>query len=180
MKHKIPENLKFWQDHIAVLFLVQEEMRRLDKLGVWQYYYPELAATEEQLVVVEAYLGHPIDKSYRDFLLCANGWKGFIQTVDLFGTGDLMGSGLMDYANAMLEILDNENVIESSGFLITDLLPIAATTKDKHLFVITHSNSSQPGIVIWFINEEIERFLNFEEYFLAMTDYNRLEIEGFR
>ncbi len=97
-----------WKDKIAVMFLVQNEIQRLDKSGIWKYYYPELAATEEQLAAVEAHLGHKLDKDYRDFLLCANGWKGFIQTINLFGTGDLMGSSLMDYAMTMLGILDDE------------------------------------------------------------------------
>jgi hypothetical protein len=180
MKHKEPDKLKDWKDRIAVMFLVQNEVQRLDKLGIWQYYYPELAATEEQLAVTEAYLGHSIDKNYRDFLLCANGWKCFTQSVNLFGTGDLMGSDLMDYAMTMLGILDDENVLEASGFTKEELLPIAATFDDRELHVMTRTTSQQPGLVIWFSGEEIDRFPNFEEYFLAMTDYNRLEIEGFK
>jgi hypothetical protein len=31
-----------------------------------------------------------------------------------------------------------------------------------------------------FAGEEIDRFPNFKEYFLAMTDYNRLEIDGLK
>ncbi|MFL2443764.1 SMI1/KNR4 family protein, partial [Bacillus thuringiensis serovar israelensis] len=35
---------------------------------------------------------------------------------------------------------------------------------------------SRPGEIIWFAGEEIDRFENFDEYFLAMIDYNREEI----
>lgn len=177
MKHKESDRLKGWKDKIAVMFLVQEEIQRLDKIGLWQYYYPELAATEEQLTAVEAQLGHSIDKGYKDFLMCANGWKCFSQTINLFGTGDLMGSSLMDYALEMLCILDDENVLASSGFTKAELLPIAVTFEDRDLHVITRPTSNEPGIVIWFSGQEIERYLNFEEYFLTMADYNRLEID---
>lgn len=177
MKHEEADRLKGWKDKIAVMFLVQEEIQRLDKIGLWQYYYPELAATEEQLTAVEARLGHSIDKGYRDFLICANGWKCFSQTINLFGTGDLMGSSLMDYALEMLCVLDDENVLASSGFTKAELLPIAATFEDRDLHVITRPTSNEPGIVIWFSGQEVERYLNFEEYFLTMADYNRLEID---
>ena len=178
MKHKETTSIKAWKDNIAVAFLVQEEIQRLDKLGIWQYYYPDLAATKEQLAAVEAHLGHGLDKDYRDFLLCANGWKGFTQTVNLFGTGDLMGSSLMDYALEMLDVMDDAYPFsESAGFSKAELLPIAATFEDRELHVMTRATSRQPGVVIWFSGQEIERYPDFKEYFLAMTDYNRLEIE---
>ena len=167
-----------WKDKIAVMFLVQEERQRVDKKGIWSYYYPELAATEEQLIATEAHLGHCIDKGYRDFLACANGWKCFSQTVNLFGTDDLIGSDLMNYALEMLDVMDDAFPLsESSGFAKEDLLPIAATLEDRDLHVMTRPTSRQPGVVIWLAGQEIERFPNFEEYFLAMADYNRLSID---
>jgi len=180
MNRKKPDTLKEWKDRIAVLLLVQNEIQRLDTQGLWQYYYPELAATEEQLAAVEAKLGHKLDKEYRDFLSCANGWEGFMQTVNLFSTKDLMGSPLMDYAMEMLTILDDEHVIKASGFEKAELLPIAATSQDRDLHVITRETSHQPGIVLWYAAEEIDRFPSFVEYFLAMADYNRLQIDFFK
>jgi hypothetical protein len=178
MKHEKTDILKAWKDNIAVMFLVQEEIQRLDKLGIFQYYYPELAATEKQLASVEMHLGHPIDQKYRNFLLCANGWSCFSQSVNLFGTGDLMGSALMDYALEMLDVMDDAFPIsDSTGFSKSELLPIAATFEDRDLHVMTRPSSHQPGVVIWFAGQEIERYPNFEEYFLTMTDYNRVTID---
>jgi len=175
-----PDRLKDWKDRIAVMFLVQEEIQRYDTRGLFQYYYPELAATEEQLNEVEAYLGHALDPDYRDFLACANGWKCFIQTVNLFGTDDLMGSELMNHALAMLDVIDGAYPIsQSSGFTKEELLPIAATFEDREIHLLTRTTSHQPGIVIWLSGYEIERYSNFEEYFLAMTDYNRHQIDYF-
>ena len=177
MKQEDSDRLKNWKDRIAVMFLVQEEIQRHDKLGVFQYYYPELAATEEQVNAVEKHLGHCLDKDYRDFLMCANGWKCFNQNVSLFSTGDLEGSSLMDYALEMLETMDMEYPIGYTGFSKEELLPIAATKEDKDLYVITRATSHQPGVVIWFAGEEVERYPNFEEFILAITDYNRANIK---
>ena len=82
----------------------------------------------------------------------------------------------MEYAMSILGILDDENVLAFSGFSKVELLPIAATLDSRDLHVITRATSRQPGVVIWYSGEEIDRYPNFEEYFLAMTDYNRLEI----
>jgi hypothetical protein len=160
------DKLKIWQDRIAIMFLIQEEIQKLDKVGLWQYYYPELAATEQQLIVAESHLGHTIDDYYRDFLMCANGWKSFSQTINLFGSEDLMGSDLMNYALDILNVMDNAYSFEYTGFSKEDFLPIAATYEEKDLYVITRPTSRQPGIVIWFSGQEIERYQNFEEYFL--------------
>ena len=178
MTHKEDDRLRAWKEKIAIMFLVQEEVQRQDKNRIYQYYYPELAAREEQLSIVEAYLGHPIDKYYRDFLLCANGWRRFRQHIDLFGTEDLLGSDLMKYALELIETKDAAySIMRETGFSKEELLPIAASLENRILHVITRPMSQQPGVVIWFDGQEIERYPNFEEYFLAMTDYSRYEIE---
>lgn len=170
--------LKAWQDEIAVLHSVRNEIQRLDKSGIWQYYPPELAATEEQVASAELHLGHPLDQGYRDFLQCANGWKCFTQSINLFGTEDLMGSDLMTCALEMLEVIDDAFPLsKSSGFSKEELMPIATTFEDKDLHVITKPAAHQPGVVIWFAGQEIERYPNFKTYFLSMVDYNRSEAD---
>ena len=169
-----------WKDKIVAMGLVKQELQQVDKLKFWPHHLPETEATEEQLAATEAHLGHSIDKDYRDFLLCANGWKAFTQSVNLFGTEDLMGSGLMEHASEMLKVLDDAFPLsESSGFSRAELLPIAATLEERDLHVMTRPTSQYPGIVIWLSGQEIERYPNFREYFLAMVDYNRLEIDWF-
>lgn len=85
----------------------------------------------------------------------------------------------MNYANTILDAIE-DSVLESSGFLRDQLLPIAATSTDKDLFVITKPASPNPGIVIWFAGDEIDRFESFTEFFLAMIDYNREELKYFK
>ncbi|MFA0814644.1 MAG: SMI1/KNR4 family protein [Anaerofustis sp.] len=168
-----------WKNNIVTMIYVKEELHKYDINGLWQYHFPEVAATEEQIESVERKLGYKLDANYRSFLTRANGWKGFYQTVDLFGTEEIVNSSIMKYANKLLDSLE-EDVIRSSGFLKSELMPIATTLNDKDLFVLTIPTSHKPGIVIWFAGEEIDRFSDFNEYFLAMIDYNREEIEDLK
>ena len=50
----------------------------------------------------------------------------FYQTVDLFGTEQLKESAIMDYAQVLLEAIDDV-VLEESGVLRPELLPIAVS-----------------------------------------------------
>jgi hypothetical protein len=168
-----------WKKEIAIMVIVKQELMKFDITNLWPHHLPEVAANEEQILLVENGLGQRLDDNYRDFLKYANGWKGFLQTIDLFGTKELFNSPMMDYANRVLNVID-DNVLEASGFKRDELLPIAATSSDRDLFVISSSQSSCPGIVIWFAGEEIDRFTNFDEFFLAMVDYNREEIDNLK
>lgn len=182
MKLKKTDRLRPWKEKIGIMFLVQEEVQRQDKAHINLYYYPELAAKEKQVVAAEAFLGHPIDKNYRDFLLCANGWKDFGQAVDLFGTNELSGSDLMNTALEMLDKLDAVYPLQkNTGFSKKDLLPIGLSVEDKTLHVLTRPASHHPGVVIWLDSQgEVERYPDFEEYFLTMADYSRCIIEWFK
>ena len=59
-------------------------------------------------------------------------------------------------------------------------MPISATEFDRDVFAITRPESPSPGIVVWFAGEEIERFATFDEYFLAMIEYNRIALSRLR
>ena len=168
-----------WRNMIVAMVYVKQELMKLDVEGIWPHHLPELAASEERLRKIEAYLGYRLDQDYREFLKMADGWKGFCQTVDLFGTQEFAGSSIMEYAKTMLEAIE-DNVIKSSGFLREDLLPIAATRFDRDLFVMAIPTSHSPGTVIWFAGEEIERYPSFTKYFLEMVKYNRLLVEDIK
>ncbi|NPC93238.1 SMI1/KNR4 family protein [Bacillus sp. WMMC1349] len=164
--------MRNWKENIATMVLVKQELMKHDVKNIWPHHFPEVGASEEQIRVIEDQLGHNLDSMFRRFLKHANGWKGFYQTVDLFGTEQLQESAIKDYAKTFLD----DDVLKESGVSRTQLLPIAITEFDKDLFVLCLPNSSTPGEVIWFAGEEIDRFKNFNEYFLAMIDYNREEV----
>ncbi|MFF3842427.1 hypothetical protein [Streptomyces sp. NPDC001930] len=41
-------------------------------------------------------LGHELDRAYASFLLAADGWPALFQDIDVFGTGELLGSPAME------------------------------------------------------------------------------------
>ena len=136
-----------WRDRIVAMVYVKQELMKLDVDGIWPHHLPELAASDESLRKTEAHLGFRINQDYREFLKMANGWKGFLQTIDLFGTQELSGSPMMQYAQSLLGFVEDD-VIKSTGFSREELLPIAATKYDKDLFFMTLPTSHEPGNVI--------------------------------
>ena len=167
-----------WKKEIVVAGLVQEETAKLDIQKQWDYYLPNVAATERDLLRTETILEHPLDPRYREFLKYANGWRCFYQRVDLFGTEDLGNGVSMQMAYLLLDAIAAES-LGNSRLARADLLPIAVSSTDVDLFVMTHPASSDPGIVIWFAGYEVQRFVRFDDFFLAMVDYNRLRYQRF-
>lgn len=168
-----------WKKEIAVMVYVKQALAEVDKAQLWPHHFPSVAASDEQIAEAEHHLGFAIDECYAEFLRHANGWRGFYQTVDLFGTRDLLDSDLMNYARSLLNSIDPE-VLKQSRIARATLLPIAATRLDRDLFLIDTPASERPGRVTWFAGTEIQRFDNFDEYFLAMVDYNRRRVEKTR
>ncbi|MDV7459835.1 SMI1/KNR4 family protein [Acinetobacter baumannii] len=168
-----------WTQKIARLALVKNSLYEADTKKIWPYYLPELAATIDDIIKTEIILGEEIDKFYKSFLLYANGWKGFYQYVDLFGLTDLIEGEKKKYALDLLNIIDI-TYLSKKGICRTDLMPIAATLIDKDIFLIGKPNSSIAGEVIWYAGEEIEIFKNFNEFFLAMIDYNIEEVNDLK
>lgn len=167
-----------WKERIVELVLVKQRIDELDESGLWEYRLPGVAATPAQLDAVEAELGEALDPMYRRFLEHAGGWRAFLQTVDLFGPGDLLGGERFRHATQMLGFVE-DSVLDAAGFSRGDLLPIAASPVDLDLFVMARPCSPAPGVVLWLAGSEVDRWPNFEEFFLAMVDYNRLEVRRF-
>ncbi|MET1081303.1 MAG: SMI1/KNR4 family protein [Pseudomonas sp.] len=163
-----------WVQEISILVLVKQALAEVDKNGLYPYSLPSVGASSEQLVEVASLLGFQLDSKYSDFLMSADGWNGFFQTVDLFGSKDLCGGEKMQLAFNLLGEL-SDALFEQAGVSRVDVLPIAAAMADKDIFLLAKPDSSVPGVVLWFAGEEIDRFDNFDEFFLAMVDYNREE-----
>jgi hypothetical protein len=161
-----------WKLDIINLINLKQTVKKLDVGRRWPHFFPEVAATEFQLLEVEKELGYVLDPIYRGFLTYANGWKGFYQTVHLFGTRELKGSAIMKRADQLLQAVE-ESRIDKTEFAREDFLPIAASPITRELFIITKPESQAPGVVIWFSAAEAMMFFNFREFFLAMTVLNR-------
>jgi hypothetical protein len=164
-----------WKEEIVKLVYVKQLIAERDTRRLWPHHLPEVAATGEEIAVVERHLGFALDDKYKRFLLFANGWRGFYQSVDLFGTADLTDSMKALRAREMAKNIDPAAWAEC-GENRGNVLIIAATPVDLDVFFITGPSGRVPGTVHWFAGTLIETFSNFEEYFLAMADYNRAEL----
>ncbi|PEP60481.1 SMI1/KNR4 family protein [Bacillus pseudomycoides] len=168
-----------WKGHISTMTAVKQELMKQDVEQIWPHHFPKVGANKAEICLVEKTIGYKLDQKYRDFLRYANGWKGLYQTVDLFGIEQLKETHMINCAGVLFHTIEDD-VLRESGFLWHQLLPIAVTEFDRDLFTLCLPNSSIPGAVIWFAGEEIDRFENFEEYFLTMIDYNREEVFALR
>jgi hypothetical protein len=168
-----------WKQRIVELVLVKQKLAELDTKGLWQYRLPAVAATEAKLRAVEAHLGEALDPGYRAFLLHADGWPAFYQSVDLFGSDDLVSSDRYLHAAEMLNFVESA-ALAASGLRSEELLPIAVSPVDLDLFVMTKQSAPRPGVVVWLAGSEVDRFESFDDYFLAMVDYSRLEVRHLR
>jgi SMI1-KNR4 cell-wall len=171
--------MKDWRPAIARMVEVKRVLAEVDTDGLWEHHPPRAAATEEDIAAVEARLGLRLDPQYREFLLHANGWPSFFHTIDLFGTEELAGGGLMDVANEMLDASD-PIVWEQTGLDRQSLLPIAATMTARDMFVMPVQDAQQVAPVVWLDLPEIETFPSFERCFQAMIEQNELEATELR
>lgn len=164
-----------WRPEIVRMIQIKQAIAEADTEGVWEFHLPKVAATPEELAGVEHSLGLRLDAGYREFLGYANGWPSFFQSVDLFGVEDLAGGPRMDVARQMLAAIEPV-VLEQAGLQDTALIPIAATTVDLDLFVMPIVGGQQVPPVVWLAGYEVDRFKTFEDYVLAMIEYNVREL----
>ena len=85
----------------------------------------------------------------------------------------------MNVAIEALEWLDVNNVLMTNGYERKQLLPIGISREreERTLFCITTPAAPRAGVILWFSEVLIQSFLDFNDYFLAMCDYNRLEVK---
>lgn len=164
-----------WRPEIVRMVQIKQAIAEADVQGLWEFHLPRVAATPERLAALEAALGIRLDPEYREFLGYADGWPSFFQSVDLFGVDDLAGGPRMDVSRQMLAAVEPA-VLERAGLHAVHLLPIAATTVDLDLFVMPVVDGTQKPPVVWLAGYEIDRFESFEEFFLAMIEYNAREL----
>ncbi|KXO08913.1 SMI1/KNR4 family protein [Marinobacter excellens] len=168
-----------WKKEIVTLAYVKQALADLDVHDLWPHCLPEVAATTREIELAESQLGFALDEQYAGFLRHANGWNGFYQSVDLFGTKDLIGNEKMAVAQEMLNSVE-EVVLSNCQIERNDLFPIAASSIDMDLFLMVKPTASKAGLVYWFAGSKIDHYPNFEEFFLAMVDYNREEFEDLK
>lgn len=164
-----------WERELAVAHLVKQKIAEVDIDGLWENTLPEVAALEAHLQTLEVQLGYELDRQHRAFLLQASGWRAFMQDVDVLGIDDFMGGLRTERATVLIESL--EPLKELCGFGKQDVLPVAVSSDGIDVVVMTRPHTATPGKVLWLAGGLIDNFPGFEEWFLAMVDYNRQEYQ---
>lgn len=164
-----------WKRELVIAHLVKQKIAGVDGEGLWENTLPEIAASEEEVKELEARLGYELDAQHRDFLLHANGWRAFKNNVDVFGASDFTGGPRAVRAAELIETL--EPLKELCGFRKSDVLPIAVSSDDIDVMVMTRPHTATPGRVLWLAGGLVDTFSGFDDWFLAMVDCNRLNYQ---
>lgn len=166
-----------WPSQIVVACQIRQHLEVADVGGLYEYHWPEVAASEDELAAAEASLGFGLDPYYRSFLRFANGWRNFRHDRDLFGTAQLLGAYPMDSAQQGLAAVDDSDFEAAVGLGLTDVYSIGASKADRDIYLIVRQGHARSGEVIWYWFSDSESYANFDEFYLSMLDYMRLELQ---
>jgi hypothetical protein len=164
-----------WKRELVIAHLVKQKIAEADVDGLWENTLPEVAASDYQLHELEVRLGYPLDPQHRQFLSHANGWRALMQRVDVFGTDDFTGGPRAERAIMLLKSF--HDLKELCGFGEQEILPIAVSSDDIDVVVMTRPDTATPGRVLWLAGGVIDTFAGFDDWFLAMVDYNRQQYQ---
>lgn len=164
-----------WPDIIQRMEQTRVQLQAVDTDGLYTYLPPRPGCSKEEIAQVEARLGFPLDRQYAEFLQSADGWQQLYQSVDLFGTPELLSAEVMDYAKDLLKIVCQ--LAPDLEFTETELLPIGVARQDSDLFLMTTPVNGGNCMVLWFSGYEVERFDCFLSFITAIASYNKLDLE---
>jgi hypothetical protein len=108
-----------------------------------------MRASSDQLEECQAKLGFKLTKDHAEFLRCANGWDGLIQTTDLFGTEEFRGGSKFKAASEILDIYE-QNVLTSAATSRDAIFPVGASNLDGDIFAQVKPGFPGQGKIFWF------------------------------
>ncbi|GAU65971.1 hypothetical protein SSP35_02_03400 [Streptomyces sp. NBRC 110611] len=168
-----------WTVELTRMSAAKQLLRENDTESLWRHEAPRTPATPERLQAVERSIGRTLDSDYASFLLQADGWPAILQDIDLFGTGELLGSQVFSEARELMETLEPE-VLETSNITPESALPIGASRTGIDMFLMPQAASGNPAPVIWIAGYEVERYRTFSDFFRGMIDHNLEEVNDLR
>lgn len=164
-----------WRPPIVEMVVTKEQLKKVDPEGLFPYFLPEVAATEQEVDVAERALGISLDEDHRTFLKFANGWKCFIQEITLLGAGDLGSGELWESAKSALRV--SPETLEANAWSIDDLIPIGASLAQADIFLMHVENGAVAPQVIWVAEgERIDTYDSFGQFFVSMIEYTRRRV----
>lgn len=158
-----------WKAEIARIVYWKQVAADHDKKNVLSWHLPRVGATQETIGLAEKASGVLFSPQLKEFLACANGWRGFHVLTDLYGTEEFLSGKpkLVLQRPELVAFLKTINLRE------TDVVVIGSSEFDLDVFVHVSTDSKiLPGGVLWFANEEVDRYESFAEFLGAMTNYN--------
>ncbi|WP_148284346.1 SMI1/KNR4 family protein [Luteimicrobium xylanilyticum] len=166
-----------WRAEIVELVTVQQGLLALGDRSPWRVHFPRVAAGEREISAAEERLRVRLNPQFRSFLTFADGWPGFFQDFDLFGTSELSDDGVQ--ARCAFEAsLDESDFGNELGMDFDGLLFIGRSVLNGDVIVTGTRDGRQCLGVVWYAGGPIEQFDNFQTFFRYMIELNRREIRA--
>lgn len=158
-----------WKAEISRIVYWKQLIAENDRLGAYPWHLPKVGAPSEDIAAAEEAVGFSFAPQYEEFLRYANGWQGFVITVDLFGTKDFLDGRVQK----VMQRAELSAFAKEQGFDECEFVPIGASETDLDVFLhFSPSAKNLAGGVLWFANEEVDRYESFADFFAAMVNYN--------
>lgn len=158
-----------WKVEISRIVYWKQIAADHDKQKLLPWHFPRVGATPENIAMAEQVVGTKFSQQFKDFLSCADGWQGFYILTNLFGTKEF----LEGKSKAVLKRPELATFLEANHLQESEVVPIGASDFELDVFLnFSQDSKLLPGGILWFANEEVERFESFAEFLSAMVNYN--------
>jgi hypothetical protein len=158
-----------WKAEISRIVYWKQMIAENDRLNAYPWHLPRVGATHEDIALAEKAVGLSFSPQYEEFLRYANGWQAFVIAVDLFGTKDFLDGR----SKKVMQREEISTFVKKHGFDSNDFVAIGASETDLDVFLhFSPSAKTLSGGVLWFANEEVDRYESFADFFSAMVNYN--------
>ena len=158
-----------WKAEIARIVYWKQITAEHDAKKALPWHLPRVGATEGGISLAENAVGMSFPQQFKEFLGYADGWQGFYVLTDLFGTKEFV-EGRYKSVGQRPELI---SFLEAKNLTGAEVIPIGASDFDLDIFLLfTDDSKMLPGGVLWFANEEVDRYESFADFFSAMVNYN--------
>lgn len=164
-----------WPVELLALDALHQEEERASR-GMAQALPFEAHAEIELLQSTQRAIGVRLDPLHYEFLRHANGWNRFAGNVDLFGTSDFLGSPRFKQAQEWIKLMD-KRVLGTYAKQRSKLFPIGKSSASTDLLLMVNEGGQLQPKVLWFTNELIEEFDDFDQMFVSVKESGREVID---
>jgi hypothetical protein len=164
-----------WPMHLESLHELHLEEERASR-GVAAAIEHDAPSTDSEVLSAETAVGVKFHPQHLAFLRHANGWNRFAGNIDLFGTRDFEGSSRFAQAKEWVSQMDRR-VLGAYATRRKNLLPVGKSSASTDLLLMNTNGGQAEAAVLWFTNELVEEFSDFETMFAKVKGYRRQVVE---